>query len=132
MLEAITNQHMVLVRCYTFNHAAYIEDAMNGFCMQKTTFPFICAIVDDASTDGEQEIIKKYLRQHFDLDDKTFVRNEETDDYIMTVARHKTNKNCTFAVFFLKYNHYSIKKARLTYLDRWFEKAPPTPLRRSC
>lgn len=123
MLEAITNQHMVLVRCYTFNHAAYIEDAMNGFCMQKTTFPFICAIVDDASTDGEPTIIKNYLQQNFDLEDKTFVRKEETDDYVMTLARHKTNKNCSFAVFFLKYNHFSIKKAKLPYLNRWFEKA---------
>lgn len=118
MLEAITNQYMVLVRCYTFNHAAYIEDAMNGFCMQKTTFPFICAIVDDASTDGEPNIIKNYLQQNFDLEDKTFVRNEETDDYVMTLARHKTNKNCSFAVFFLKYNHYNLNKSKFPYLKR--------------
>lgn len=121
MLEAKANQYIVRVNCMTYNQATYIEDAMNGFCMQKTTFPFICAIVDDASTDGEQEIIKKYLQQHFDLDDKSFVRNEETNDYVMTLARHKTNKNCSFAVFFLKYNHYSIKKAKLPYVEKWYE-----------
>ena len=122
MLEAITNQYMVLVRCLTFNQAAYIEDAMNGFCMQKTTFPFVCGIIDDASTDGEPDIIKNYLQLNFDLEDKTFVRNEETNDYVMTLARHKTNKNCSFVVFFLKYNHYRIKKAKLPYLERWYEK----------
>ena len=53
---------MVRVSCMTFNHHAYIEDAMNGFCMQETDFPFVCTIVDDASTDGEPEVIKKYLK----------------------------------------------------------------------
>lgn len=110
---------MVLVRCYTFNHAPYITDALNGFCMQETTFPFVCTIVDDASTDGEQEVIKKYLQEHFDLEDSSVVRNEETDDYVLTFARHKTNKNCYFAVLYLKYNHYSIKKAKMPYIKEW-------------
>lgn len=109
----------VRVRCITYNHAKYIEDTMNGFCMQKTTFPFICTIIDDASTDGEQEIIKKFLLEHFDLDNQDIVRNEETDNYIMTYAQHKTNKNCYFAVFFLKYNHYSIKKNKMPYVKEW-------------
>lgn len=121
MLESIANQYLVQVRCWTYNQAAFIKDAMNGFCMQKTTFPFICAIVDDASIDGEQEIIKKYLQENFDLEDKTFVRNEETDNYVMSFARHKINKNCCFAVYFLKYNHYSIKKTKLPYIDKWFK-----------
>jgi len=103
----------------TFNHAPYIEDAMNGFCMQETTFPFVCTIMDDASTDGEPEVIKKYLQEHFDLDNKAMVRNEETDDYVMTFAQHKTNKNCYFAVYFLKYNHYSIKKSKIPYIQEW-------------
>ncbi|MBR4365861.1 MAG: glycosyltransferase family 2 protein, partial [Bacteroidaceae bacterium] len=81
---------IVRVSCMTFNHAPYIEDAMNGFTMQETTFPFVCTIIDDASTDGEQEVIKKYLQEHFDLEDSSVVRNEETDDYVLTFARHKT------------------------------------------
>ena len=50
----------VCIRCQTYNHSAYIVDAMNGFCMQKTSFPFVCCIIDDNSTDGEQEVIKNY------------------------------------------------------------------------
>lgn len=113
---------MVYARCMTFNHAPYIEDAMNGITMQETNFPFVCAIVDDASTDGEQEVIKNYLNEHFDLEDKNIVRQEETDDYILTFARHKTNLNCHFAVFYLKYNHYN-KKSKGSYLVKWREKA---------
>lgn len=116
--------YMVCVRCFTYNHAPYIEDALNGFCMQETTFPFVCTIVDDASTDGEQKVIKKYLQEHFDLENKAIVRNEETDDYVMNFAQHKENKNCYFAIYFLKYNHYNnpeIKKRKLQYISGWHE-----------
>lgn len=114
---------MVYVSCMTFNHASYIEDAMNGFTMQETNFPFVCAIVDDASTDGEQEVIKNYMNEHFDLEEKKIVRQEETDDYVLIFARHKTNLNCFFAVFYLKYNHYSIKKSKVPYFAKWRENA---------
>ena len=96
---------------------------MNGFTMQKTDFPYVCCIMDDASTDGEPEVIRQYLKEHFDLEDKSVVRNEETDDYILCFARHKTNKNCYFAVLWLKYNHYSIKKDKLPYIAEWHDNA---------
>lgn len=113
---------MVCVKCATFNHAPYIEDAMNGFCMQQTTFPFVCTIIDDASTDGELEVIHNYIQEHFDLEDKSVVKTEETEDYIYCYARHKTNRNCFFAVYFLKYNHYSIKKPKAPYIQEWTHK----------
>ena len=114
---------LVCVHCTTFNHSSYIEDAMNGFTMQQTTFPFVCVIIDDASTDGEQKVVKKYLQKYFDCDDTTVVRREETDDYTMTFAQHRENKNCYFAVYFLKYNHYSIKKSKKTYFSEWDDNA---------
>ena len=110
---------LVCVRCFTFNHSKYIEDAMNGFTMQQTDFPFVCVIVDDASTDGEPEIIRNYLQKNFNLSDDSVVDNEETDDFLMTFAQHKTNKNCFFAVYYLKYNHYSIKKAKFPYITEF-------------
>ena len=112
-------QFMVCVSCMTYNHAPYIEDAMNGFTMQHTSFPYVCTIIDDASTDGEPEVIRLYLQEHFDMEDKSIIRNEETDDYVMTFAHHKTNKNCFFAVLYLKYNHYSIKKSKMPYIEEW-------------
>ena len=115
--------YKVMVRCFTYNQSSYIDDAMNGFCMQETNFPFVCTIVDDASTDGEPEVIRNYLQEYFDLEDKAVVRNEETDDYVMTFAQHKKNKNCYFAVYLLKYNHYSIKKPKWPYLYEWYVQA---------
>lgn len=109
----------VRVNCMTFNHAPYIVDAMNGFCMQETTFPFVCIIIDDASTDGEPEIIKAYLEENFDLDDKAIVINEETENYRLVFARHKTNLSCYFAALFLKYNHYRIGKPKMPYVKEY-------------
>ena len=111
----------VCVRCVTYNHTNYIKDTMNGFAIQRTNFPFVCTIIDDASTDGEPEVIQRYLEQNFDLENRSTVRNEETDDYMLSFAQHKTNKNCFFAVFFLKYNHYSIKKTKDLYIKEWHE-----------
>ncbi len=111
------------VRCKTFNHAPYIQETLSGFCMQETKFPFLCVIIDDKSTDGEQVVIGQYLEAHFDLDDNNIVLNEETDDYVLTFARHRTNRNCFFAVYYLKYNHYSIKKSKESYFDRWLHQS---------
>lgn len=109
---------LVRVGCLTYNHAPYITDTMNGFCMQETNFPFVCTIIDDASTDGEPEVIKKYLEDNFNLKDASINRNEETDDYSLIYARHKTNRNCFFAVVLLKYNHYK-KKSKAQYISEW-------------
>lgn len=115
--------HTICIKCITFNHAPYIVDAMNSFCMQKTSFPFVAVIEDDASTDGEPKVIKQYLQEHFDLEDKAIVRNEETDDYILTFARHKENHKCFFAVYLLKYNHKSIGKAKEHYFKDFIGRA---------
>lgn len=102
--------YKVCVYCSTFNQASYIKDTMDGFCMQQTNFPFVCLIMDDASTDGEPEVLEAYLNDHFDTE-----WTKETDDYHLTVARHQENRNCYFAVYLLKYNHYGIKKRKLKY-----------------
>ena len=111
MAQVQTISHFkVSVWCNTYNQTSYIKDTMDGFCMQQTSFPFVCLIMDDASTDREPEVIKQYLNDHFDTE-----WTKETDDYHLTVARHQENRNCYFAVYLLKYNHYTIKKRKLKY-----------------
>lgn len=109
----------VSVRCFTFNHSEYIIDTLNGFCAQQTTFPYICSIVDDASTDGEQEIIKKYIGDYFEPSTIYF---EDTEYANIVLASHKVNKHCFFAVILLKYNHYSINKDTFSYMSKWRDK----------
>lgn len=57
----------VSVLCLAYNHAKYIEEALNSIVMQKTDFAFEVVIHDDCSTDGTTEIIKKYALQYPDL-----------------------------------------------------------------
>lgn len=109
----------VCTYCCTYNHAPYIKDAMDGFVMQKTSFPFVAIITDDHSTDGEPEVIRQYLSRNF----TTPFREEETDDYQLICAEHCENKNCIFVVYFLKYNHYSIKKDSSLYWSEWLSNA---------
>lgn len=50
----------ISICCVTYNHKNYIEDAIKGFLMQETVFPFEIIIHDDASDDGTIDILKKY------------------------------------------------------------------------
>ncbi|OOE62349.1 glycosyltransferase family 2 protein [Salinivibrio kushneri] len=51
---------IVSVGCIAYNHEDYIEDAIRGFLIQKTVFPFEILIHDDASTDKTIDIIDFY------------------------------------------------------------------------
>ena len=55
---------LVSISCITYNHAPYIKQCLDGFLMQKTTFPFEVLLHDDASTDGTTEIIKDYAQKY--------------------------------------------------------------------
>lgn len=73
------NDVMVSICCTAYNHAKYIEEALEGFIMQQCNFKFEILVSDDASTDNTASIIKKYEDKYPDL----------------------------FRVFYLKENQYS-------------------------
>lgn len=54
----------VSVICCTYNHENYIRDALNGFLMQKTNFPFEVLVNEDASTDNTARILKEYEEKY--------------------------------------------------------------------
>lgn len=109
----------VTVSCMTYNQAKYIIEALNGFTMQQTSFPFICTIVDDASTDGEQEVIRRYMEDNFNLAEDSIAYKKETDYAFISYARHKTNENCYFAVLYLKKNLYLQPEKKRACLKEW-------------
>lgn len=57
----------VIVWCLTYNQKEYIKNALDGFIMQETTFPFEVIVHDDASTDGTTDIIKEYAKNYPDI-----------------------------------------------------------------
>lgn len=58
---------LVAIQCITYNHEPYISDTLEGFVMQKTKFPFVAIVHDDASTDGTADIIRKYAEKYPDI-----------------------------------------------------------------
>ena len=109
----------VCVNSMTFNQAKYITDTLDGFVMQQTNFPFICIIIDDASTDDEPEIIRKYVETNFDLLTSSTSYEIDNDDSVVLYSQHNKNKNCYFVVYFLKENHYSKNRSKGPYLAEW-------------
>ena len=58
---------VVSVQMLTYQHAAYLAEAVEGVLAQRTDFPIELLIADDASSDGTGEIAKIYQRMHPDI-----------------------------------------------------------------
>ncbi len=58
-----TQEIAVSIICNTYNQKEYIADALDGFLMQKTSFPFEVLVHDDASTDGTAGIVREYEKK---------------------------------------------------------------------
>lgn len=75
-----TNTPLISIKCMTYNHQEYISQAIDGFLIQKTNFPFEVLIHDDASTDTTIDIIKEY-QKYFPKIIKPIFENENQFKY---------------------------------------------------
>lgn len=122
--DIIAINYRVCVLCCTFNHAQFIVQAMDGFCMQQTSFPFVCCIIDDCSTDGEQAIIADYLKKNFSKDDNLY-KKQDSEIAEIVFAHHRTNNNCYFVTVSLKKNLYGDPDGyykKLNIISEWRDK----------
>lgn len=110
-------KYKVLVYCATYNQSKYIEEALKGFVMQKTNFPYVCLVMDDASTDGEQEVIKAWMESECDMSRAETI---DTTTAVVVIVPHKNKEYCTFAFYLLKQNLYGTGKKSL-YINPWRE-----------
>ena len=62
--ECSSEKPLVSICCITHNQESYIEDALEGFLIQETDFPFEILISDDASTDRTSQIIRNYTERY--------------------------------------------------------------------
>lgn len=76
---------LVSIYVATYNHKKYIRDCLNGILSQKTTFSYEILVIDDASTDNNQNIIREYAIKYPNL----------------------------IRPFFLKENHYCIGRSKI-------------------
>lgn len=110
------NDYRVFVRCNTFNQSKYIENALKGFAMQQTNFPFVCLVMDDCSTDGEQEVIKAWMERECDMEKAEYGEIELSN---IILVPHKLNSNCTFAFYLLKRNTWKERELKVAMYAPW-------------
>lgn len=58
------NKPLVSIVCHAYNHYNFIENTIQSFLAQETSFPFEIIIHDDASTDRTVEIINEYAKRY--------------------------------------------------------------------
>lgn len=108
---------------FCFNHSRFLKKTLDGFSSQKTDFKYVAVVIDDASTDGSQEVIEGYLNEHFtDSEDIPQVRQETADANILFL-NHKKNKNFYIVVILLKYNYFQLKKSKGQIISEWVDGA---------
>jgi len=107
--------YMVLARCHTYNHEKYIEHTLNGFVMQKTSFPFCAVVIDDCSTDTNQEVISQYVKSKCGES----IEQGENENFRWMIGQPAGNEQCTLVVLLLKYNHYQKGLVMRPYYEAW-------------
>ena len=87
---------LVVIRCITYNHEAFLKDALDGFLMQKTDFPFVAVVHDDASTDGTVAILREYAERYPDIilpifeEENQYSKRDGTITRVMNIAKLAT------------------------------------------
>lgn len=93
---------LVSIRCIVYNHEPYLRQCLDGFVMQRTTFPFEAIVHDDASTDGSAAIIREYAEKYpgiikpiFETENQ-YSKHDGSLNRIMNTARHPAAKYVAF------------------------------------
>ena len=63
----MTDVPKVSISIITYNHKDFIAKALDSVLMQKTDFDYEIIVGDDFSTDGTQDILKKYQEKYPDI-----------------------------------------------------------------
>lgn len=88
---------LVVISCTAYNHEKFLRDALDGFVMQETDFPYVAVVHEDASTDGTAAIIREYAEKYPDLILPIY---EEENQYGKTLSRvMRTARNVTGAKY---------------------------------
>ena len=111
-------KYKVATRCLTYNHAMFIQDALDGFIMQETSFPILFLVIDDASTDGEQDLLRIWAETNLTAGDGSLMwQKMPYGELAEGTLRDKPN--ISFAVLLLAENHHKLGKSKLPYIADW-------------
>lgn len=114
--------YKVATRCFTYNQAPYIENTLLGFVIQKTDFPIVFIVVDDASNDGEPDILQAWANSYLEKDT---LQNRDMPYGKLIVGHLQERPLSKFVVLLLSENYYQsgneIKK--FDFIAEWLEDA---------
>lgn len=113
-------KYKVCTVCLTYNQKPYIAETLRGFTMQDVSFPVVYCIVDDASTDGETDVLREWAEENLIFGEGSGAQWEKLDYGERLIASLKKNNNCLIVVILLKENHYQLKKATFPYFSEWY------------
>ena len=118
----INYKYVVSTRCVTYNHVSYIKDTLKGFSIQEANFPMVFIIIDDASTDGEQDVLRCWVDDNLETENNNKLWQHMPYGNLAVGYLHKKVQS-TFVVLLLSYNHYQrgIGKKKLDYIAPWNE-----------
>lgn len=122
MKQKFENKYMVATRCFTYNHAPYIEEALNGFSIQETSFPVVYIIVDDASTDGAPEVLRNWCNRNLLTEERGEMWKKMP--YGQLAEGVLIDKpQLSFIFLLLDENHYQTGKSkiRFDYIAKWLD-----------
>lgn len=117
-------KYMVATRCMTYNQAEYIEEALQGFTTQEIDFPVVFIVVDDASTDGEQKVLKDWADKNLQKkDDGTLWKDMSYGQLAASLIIGKPLMN--FVILLLNENYYQSGRhsLKMKYISEWFDHA---------
>lgn len=122
MKHNFEKKYMVATRCFTYNHAPYIEDSLNGFSIQETSFPVVYIIVDDASTDGAPEILRNWCNRNLLTDDRREMWKKMPYGQLAEGVLIEKPMS-SFIFLLLDENHYQTGKSkiRFDYIAKWLD-----------
>lgn len=115
------NKYTVATLCLTYNQSLFIEDTLKGFAIQETTFPVVYLIIDDASTDGEPDVLRRWARNNLDYRNKESLWVEMPYGEL-AFSSLKGKPQLSFVIILLSENHYG-KRSKLPYITDWYENA---------
>ena len=110
------NQIAVSVYCLTYNHEKYIRKTLDGFVMQKTSFPFEVIVHDDASTDNTAAIVKEYEEKYPNIIKGIYQKENQKSQgvniylkHILPIIRGKYVATCEGDDFWINENKLQIQ-----------------------
>lgn len=117
-------KYLVSTLCMTYNQAPFIEDTLRGFAMQDTSFPVIYILIDDASSDGEPEVLSRWINENLEAEEGNSLWKEMPYGQL-ALGKQKGKQNNIFAILLLAKNHYKngIGKRRIEYMAAWNDNA---------